>query len=108
MFISGSVITPRGPLWGFPTRKITPQIFRTVLILQNYSAIGLRGTLVDGTTFVTPQCIFRSRARPKANMSTHLVNVARPPDELCTRRVHVNLFATLRGSSFYVPSRVQA
>ena len=32
MFISGSIITPRGPLWGFQTRKITPELLRTPLI----------------------------------------------------------------------------
>ena len=31
MFISGSLITPRGSLWGFLTREITPKILRTPL-----------------------------------------------------------------------------
>ena len=43
MFISGSLITPRGSLWGFPKRKITPELLRTLLLLQNYSATGLKG-----------------------------------------------------------------
>ena len=32
MFISGSLITPRGPLWGFPTHEITPELLRTPFI----------------------------------------------------------------------------
>ena len=43
MFISGSLITPRGSLWGFPKREITPELLRTLLLLQNYSATGLKG-----------------------------------------------------------------
>ena len=70
----------------------------TLLLLRNYSARTCMGIRLFGRTFITPQCIFGSRAPPKNDRASTGQRHGAPFADVCTRRVGSQApFKTARG-----------